>query len=40
VDYPEDLQMARNALTSLKVDTWEQSSILIPRTMGLRLEAL
>ena len=40
VDYPEDLQMARNALTSLKADTWEQSSILKPRRMGLMMEAL
>jgi 2-phospho-L-lactate guanylyltransferase len=40
VDYPEDLQMARNALSSLKIDTWEQSSILIPRRMGLAMEAV
>jgi 2-phospho-L-lactate guanylyltransferase len=40
VDYPEDLQMARNALTSLKVDTWEHSTILMPRQMGLVMEAL
>lgn len=40
VDYPEDLQMARNALTSLKADTWEHSSILFPRRMGLLMEAL
>ena len=40
VDFPEDLQMARNALTSLKVDTWEQSSILIPKRMGLMMEAI
>jgi 2-phospho-L-lactate guanylyltransferase len=40
VDYPEDLQMARNALTSLKVDSWEHSTILLPRRMGLMMEAL
>jgi 2-phospho-L-lactate guanylyltransferase len=40
VDYPEDLQMARNALAGIKIDNWEQSSILKPRKMGMMMEAL
>lgn len=40
VDYPEDLQMARNALASLKADTWDQSKILMPRRSGLVMEAV
>ena len=40
VDYPEDLQMARNALAGIKADAWEQSTILLPRRMGLIMEAL
>jgi 2-phospho-L-lactate/phosphoenolpyruvate guanylyltransferase len=41
VDYPEDLQMARNALASLRIDTWGESTILKPRrTGGLLMEAL
>lgn len=31
VDYPEDLEIARNKLGNLDVDTWGQSSILFPR---------
>lgn len=40
VDYPEDLQMARNRLASLKVDTWEQSTILMPRRTNLMMEVV
>jgi 2-phospho-L-lactate guanylyltransferase len=40
VDYPEDLQMARNALASLNIDTWEQSTILMPRRTEWMMEAI
>jgi 2-phospho-L-lactate guanylyltransferase len=40
VDYPEDLQMARNALANLKAGTWEQSKILMPRRTSFMMEAL
>ena len=40
VDYPEDLQMARNALASLQADAWDQSKILLPRRAGIVMEAV
>jgi 2-phospho-L-lactate guanylyltransferase len=40
IDYPEDLQMARNALANLEVDTWEQSTVLMPRRNNLMVEAI
>jgi 2-phospho-L-lactate/phosphoenolpyruvate guanylyltransferase len=40
VDYPEDLQIVRNRLASLNVDTWEQSTILVPRHTNLMMETV
>ena len=38
VDYPEDLQIARNKLASLSnIDTWGKSTILFPRQTDLDL---
>jgi len=39
VDYPEDLQMARNRLASQHTGTWEKSTILIPRHTNMMMEA-
>lgn len=40
VDFPEDLQIARNQLANLKFDTWEQSTILMPRRKNLMMETV
>jgi 2-phospho-L-lactate guanylyltransferase len=40
VDFPEDLQIARNRLANIKVDTWEHSTILIPRRSNLMMETV
>lgn len=38
VDYPEDLELARRALASLEINTWEQTTAMMPLLTGLTME--
>jgi 2-phospho-L-lactate/phosphoenolpyruvate guanylyltransferase len=40
VDYPEDLQIVRNKLTDRNIDTWNHSTILLPRETNLVMETV